>query len=55
MGHHRGLAAVGGELSFATGLPGKEFPATAAPIPKASSISRNYPLPSCSDFLYFSK
>lgn len=40
-----GLAAVAGrEVSFATELPGMEFPATVDPIPK-DSISRNYPLP----------
>lgn len=45
MRHCTSLAAIGGrERSFATELPGKEFPATADPIPK-DSISRNYPLP----------
>ena len=43
--HCMGLAAVGmRELSFATELPGKEFPATADPIPK-DGVSRNYRLP----------
>lgn len=43
--HRAGLAAIGGrEPRSAAGLPGKEFPATAHPIPK-DGISRNYPLP----------